>query len=32
MLERADYIANSSGDKMRAEIKEKMLKGDHFTN
>ena len=35
VLERADYIANSSGDKIRAEIKEKCEwggGGDHFIN
>ena len=32
VLERADYIANSSGDKIRAEIKEKCEWGDHFIN
>ena len=30
VLERADYIANGSGDKIRAEIKEKCEWGDHF--
>ena len=33
VLERADYIANSSGDKIRAEIKEKCeWGGDYFIN
>ena len=30
VLERADYIANSSGDKIRAEIKGKCEWGEHF--
>ena len=32
VLERADYTANGSGDKIRAEIKEKCAWGDHFIN
>ena len=31
-LERADYITNSSGNKIRAEIKEKCEWGNHFIN
>ena len=30
VLERADYITNSSGDKIRAEIKGKCEWGEHF--